>query len=396
MFHQRLVCQDTPLETLYGGPLLAPMVRASNEALRLLALDAGATAVYSEAIVCSALVGGKVEVEEGASRIRIMTPDRGEHSPSRTVLIIKLEESQRTIIQLAANTESEGLEEVIRLLEPYCGGIDLNLGCPARFATQNNMGSKQLRNSLPLIRYVKEYLKKIPLSVKIRLLPTIEQTTDLLLDLFHAGVACVTIHMRLERQERTEPADWSTFFSTLELFYSSLYTKLGNEQFKEACSRFWIVANGDLYSRDQLNSFFHLSFIALNQFPKHLQSFLSDRYGTRTPVMLARGAICDSTLFTYVRELRAGVGPIPETTTIIGRNYFQQVKDLLDAARRGGARFTAWKYTVVLGISLVRQFQLYRTENEERLYKECTPLLSAGQTYDYYDNLLDELSMKVS
>ncbi|TNJ28623.1 tRNA-dihydrouridine synthase 2 [Giardia muris] len=391
MFRQRLVCQSTSPGVLYEGPLLAPMVRASNEALRLLSLRAGATAVYSEAIVCSAIVGGRVETEEETGRIRVITPDRGEHSPERILLTIRPEERKRTIIQLVASTESEGLEEVIRLLEPYCGGIDLNLGCPARFATQNNMGSKQLKNSLPLVRRVKANLVTLPLSVKIRLLTSTDQTIGLLVDLFHAGVTCVAIHMRLQGQARTESAAWSAFFSILESFYSSLYSTLETEEFKEACARFWIVANGDLYSRDQIDSFFTLSATAFTQLPIELQPFLKDRYGTRTPVMLARGAICDATLFTYVRELQAGSVP-----TVIDRNYFHQVQDLLEAARHGGARFTAWKYTVVLGITLVRQLHLYRTQNEERLYKECTPLLSAGQEYDYYDGLLSDLSAKVS
>jgi tRNA-dihydrouridine synthase 1 len=85
--------------------------------------------------------------------------------------------------------------------------VDINLGCPLREAKEKRFGSYLLDEHehecvLAMVRRVSAGIR-IPLTCKIRLLPSLQQTVDFALKLEEAGCAMLTVHARL----RTRPRD---------------------------------------------------------------------------------------------------------------------------------------------------------------------------------------------
>ncbi|KAK8048448.1 hypothetical protein PG994_010178 [Apiospora phragmitis] len=96
---------------------------------------------------------------------------------------------------------------------PYCDAIDLNLGCPQGIARKGHYGAflqedqdlifcliNNLHNNLP-----------IPVTAKIRVLETKEQTLAYAQNVLNAGASIITVHGRRREQKGhlTGVADWS-------------------------------------------------------------------------------------------------------------------------------------------------------------------------------------------
>lgn len=73
------------------------------------------------------------------------------------------------VVQFAANKGAD-LADAAELVAPYAGGIDLNCGCPQKWAYQEKIGSYLMQdpeNVKDMIRTVKGRVN-IPCSIKIR------------------------------------------------------------------------------------------------------------------------------------------------------------------------------------------------------------------------------------
>ena len=84
--------------------------------------------------------------------------------------------------------------------EPYCDAIDLNLGCPQRTAHVGHFGSYLLgpsdRALVQSMIAAAAQAVRIPICVKIRLLDTVAETTELVQQLHEAGASWIAIHAR--------------------------------------------------------------------------------------------------------------------------------------------------------------------------------------------------------
>ena len=92
-----------------------------------------------------------------------------------------------------------------RLVQDRCGGVDLNLGCPQRCAEQGGYGAFLLTRP-EHVRLMVETLVaelRVPVTVKVRVLPELADTLAFARMLQDAGAAAVTVHGRRRTSSAT-------------------------------------------------------------------------------------------------------------------------------------------------------------------------------------------------
>ncbi|XP_043289064.1 tRNA-dihydrouridine(20a/20b) synthase [NAD(P)+]-like isoform X2 [Venturia canescens] len=113
------------------------------------------------------------------------------------------------IVQFAANNPDDFVNAA-QMVYPYCNGVDLNCGCPQRWAMKSGYGCDLLTKPQLVKDMVMQVRNRIPgsftVSVKIRLLDNIRETINLSSVLEKAGVSFITVHARTQ-QMRKEAID---------------------------------------------------------------------------------------------------------------------------------------------------------------------------------------------
>ncbi|CAL7937850.1 unnamed protein product [Xylocopa violacea] len=113
------------------------------------------------------------------------------------------------VVQFAAKNVHDFLNAA-EMVAPYCNGVDLNCGCPQRWAIKEGYGVDLLRKPnlvKDLIYQVRNRISHpFTVSVKIRLLKDIHKTIQFCKILEKAGVSFLTVHARTPEM-RCEPID---------------------------------------------------------------------------------------------------------------------------------------------------------------------------------------------
>ncbi|KAI5480537.1 tRNA-dihydrouridine synthase 4 [Pseudohyphozyma bogoriensis] len=142
------------------------------------------------------------------------------------------------IVQFAAN-DGQQLAEAAELVKPYCDGIDINCGCPQSWAYKTGVGCALLRQPelvRDLVRSTKQRLGwSFPVSVKIRIDPSLSNTDTLVRTAIAAGADVITVHGRTRHQSS-----------------SGYPVNLDGIAFAVSCAKGEVpmVANGDVFSLD--------------------------------------------------------------------------------------------------------------------------------------------------
>lgn len=115
-------------------------------------------------------------------------------------------------VQFCANHPDE-LLRAARYVEPYCDAVDLNLGCPQGIARKGRYGAF-LQEDWSLIYELINQLHlelSIPVTAKLRILDTREQTLEYAKMILSAGASIITVHGRRREQKghNTGIAEWS-------------------------------------------------------------------------------------------------------------------------------------------------------------------------------------------
>ncbi|XP_014213929.1 tRNA-dihydrouridine(20a/20b) synthase [NAD(P)+]-like [Copidosoma floridanum] len=142
------------------------------------------------------------------------------------------------VVQFAAN-EVDDYVGAAELIAPYADGVDLNCGCPQRWAMKDGYGADLLTKPQLVKDMVYQVRNRIPqpftVSVKIRLLKDLQKTIDLCRIVEKTGVSFVTVHARTPDM-RNEPID----LESLKLVRSSVQLP--------------VIANGNVRSlKDAVN-----------------------------------------------------------------------------------------------------------------------------------------------
>lgn len=191
-----------------GKVVLAPMVRSGELPSRLLALKYGADLVWGPETVDRSMIGTTKRFNPATSTIDFTrlpsNSSRVQPSVQKESLIYRLHptrEHGKLIFQIGT-ASPETAVEAAKLVAEDVAGIDVNAGCPKPFSTSGGMGAALLQTpdllASILAALVKEVgeVYEIGISVKIRLLETVEKTEALVRKLCKTGITGLTVHCR--------------------------------------------------------------------------------------------------------------------------------------------------------------------------------------------------------
>ncbi|KAH9019096.1 hypothetical protein EDB84DRAFT_1275961 [Lactarius hengduanensis] len=186
-----------------NGVMLAPMVRSSALPTRLFALKHGAKLVWGPEMVDKAMLNAERVVDPLSGTISY----NGKHE--RAMFTCHPIEKPYLIFQIGSADPVLAVQAA-RLVVDDVSGVELNCGCPKPFSTHSGMGAALLTNPDLLCSILTALRRDLPprisVSAKIRLLPTQQDTLDLVERIVNTGVNCLTIHCRTRNMRPRERA----------------------------------------------------------------------------------------------------------------------------------------------------------------------------------------------
>jgi tRNA-dihydrouridine synthase 2 len=167
--------------------------------MRLLALEHGADIVYSEELIdwklmkCSRIVNSVLNtidfVDSDSSSVVFRTCDK---------------EKGKVVLQIGTSDAERALKTA-RLVEKDVAAIDINMGCPKEFSVKGGMGvalAENIDNAKKILTTLVNSLS-IPVTCKIRIRRTTEETIEHVKQLASTGIKAIGIHGRT-RDERPQ------------------------------------------------------------------------------------------------------------------------------------------------------------------------------------------------
>ena len=195
--------QESPRLDYRNKMILAPMVKIGTLPFRLLALEYGADIVYTEEIIDKRILSSERIVNPVLGTVDYI--DKRDNS-----LVFRTCEAEKPkLVMQIGTSDANRASAVARKVEGDVSGIDVNMGCPKSFSLSGGMGAALLTQpdkvSDILTRLVATV--NIPVTAKIRLLPTMEQTLKLVDIIQETGVAALAVHGRTKDQRQQHVND---------------------------------------------------------------------------------------------------------------------------------------------------------------------------------------------
>ena len=168
----------------------------------------------------------------------IMSDSFSQSAKAREALFSTSSDDRPLIAQFAANSV-EQFREATSIIAPFCDGVDLNCGCPQRWALQEGIGASLINKPELLKDLVTEIHSnfarpEFTVSVKIRIHEDLRKTVDLVQMLESIGISWLTVHGRTVKQ-RAEAVNLDAI-------------KILNESISIP-----VIANGDIKTLEDVN-----------------------------------------------------------------------------------------------------------------------------------------------
>ncbi|KAL0332396.1 UNVERIFIED_CONTAM: tRNA-dihydrouridine(20) synthase [NAD(P)+]-like [Sesamum calycinum] len=185
--------------------VLAPMVRVGTLPFRLLAAEYGADITYGEEIIDHKLLKCERRINDVLGTIDVV-----EKGTDSVVFRTCSEEKNRVVFQMGTSDAVRAL----RAAQNVCmdvAAVDINMGCPKSFSISGGMGAALLTKP-DLIHDILTTLKRnlnTPVTCKIRLLKSPQDTVELARRIEKTGVSALAVHGRKVADRPRDPAKWS-------------------------------------------------------------------------------------------------------------------------------------------------------------------------------------------
>ncbi|KAJ4288427.1 tRNA dihydrouridine synthase [Kalmusia sp. IMI 367209] len=208
-----------------GSPklVLAPMVEQSEFAWRMLSRSFLTPSAQSNLLAYTPMFHSKMFTEGPKYRDSHFQPLKSViPSPVDAYHISQLPESERHLdgnpafdrpltVQFCSN-DPDDLLNAAKHVAPFCDAVDLNLGCPQGIAKRGNYGAFLQETPDLIARMIKKLDEEldVPVTAKMRILETREQTLAYAKTILDAGASILTVHGRRREQKghNTGLADW--------------------------------------------------------------------------------------------------------------------------------------------------------------------------------------------
>ena len=118
-------------------------------------------------------------------------------------MFMPCKEDRPLVVQFCAN-DPDTLLKAAEYVQDHCDAVDINLGCPQGIAKKGNYGSFLLEKTeliVSMVTILKKNLK-VPVTCKIRCLPTEEATLRLAREIEKAGASLLTVHGRTKEHNK--------------------------------------------------------------------------------------------------------------------------------------------------------------------------------------------------
>eukprot|EP00033_Pygsuia_biforma_P004311 GCRY01004726.1.p1 GENE.GCRY01004726.1~~GCRY01004726.1.p1 ORF type:complete len:425 (+),score=80.51 GCRY01004726.1:191-1465(+) len=178
--------------------VLAPMVRICTLPFRLLCQEYGANIVFSEEIVAQKLMICDRFVDEELGVVDFSHPPPSLKKRKENCVIFRTCSQEKNIVVQLGAPNSHCALKAAELISQDVHGIDLNCGCPKPFSVRNGMGACLLTKPEVIEDIIKTWNRNLnnSFSVKVRLLPTIEESVELAKRIERMGAVALTVHCR--------------------------------------------------------------------------------------------------------------------------------------------------------------------------------------------------------
>ncbi|EGF83750.1 hypothetical protein BATDEDRAFT_21188 [Batrachochytrium dendrobatidis JAM81] len=175
--------------------ICAPMVRYSKLAFRELVRGYNVDLAYTPMILSDVFKHSQIS-RETEFRTHQITDDP-------------------VIVQFAASNPTD-LADAAELVARYTNGVDLNCGCPQKWAISEGIGSYLMEHPelvRDMVKQVKSRTSSVkmangtsfPCSIKIRIHSDLKKTVEFVRRAESIGVDWITVHGRTRKQKNTEP-----------------------------------------------------------------------------------------------------------------------------------------------------------------------------------------------
>ncbi|KAI8804646.1 hypothetical protein BJ742DRAFT_823686 [Cladochytrium replicatum] len=311
--------------------ILAPMVRVGTVPMRLLALRYGADIVYSPELIDKRLMNTTRVENPTLGTVDFVVANNGP-----VCLRVHPRERDRLVVQIGTAEPALAVKAALKVAQDVAG-IDVNCGCPKHFSIQGGMGAALLSDPERLCAILEALVKSVPLpiSCKIRILDTVENTLALIHRIEDTGVKAIAVHCRTKQERPQDPGHWDVFQHLVRgLKYPD---------------RTVLIANGDMFTPDD--------FVQLRA-----QAGI-------TSFMLARAAYSNPSVFTAAKfalshsplTSEPPLPPPPTTTPVPVKSLTRTDRPPTHAEQSAIAN--AWMHVVPIA-QILREYVLLAAETD--------------------------------
>ncbi|XP_050778665.1 tRNA-dihydrouridine(20) synthase [NAD(P)+]-like isoform X2 [Gopherus flavomarginatus] len=128
-------------------------------------------------------------------------------APDERVVFRTCERERDCVVFQMGSADAERALAVAKLVENDVAGIDVNMGCPKEYSTKAGMGAALLSDPDKIECILSTLVKGIckPVTCKIRILPSLEDTISLVKRIEKSGVAAIAVHGRKKEERPQHP-----------------------------------------------------------------------------------------------------------------------------------------------------------------------------------------------